>query len=145
MLKERLKMQQTLKTGEMIYYRPYVESDFYQIAELNKEEGWNNLVEQEDNTRKAWTNSNVKFVITLEEAVIGYIRGLTDENITLYICELLIKKEYRGYKIGNGLIKYVHELYPNTRMELLASSSSHTYYENLNFRKFYGFRKTVKE
>jgi ribosomal protein S18 acetylase RimI-like enzyme len=143
--KGRFYLQQTIMTGEIINFRKYIESDFSQIILLSREEGWNNLVQQEDKTRKAWSNSNVKFVVTAEKAVIGYIRGLTDENITLYICEVLIRKEYRGLGIGKQLIKYIHGFYPETRMELLASSSSNTYYEGLNFREFYGYRKTIKE
>jgi GNAT superfamily N-acetyltransferase len=54
-------------------------------------------------------------------------------------------KEYRGLGIGKQLMEYVHEFYPDTRMEMLASSSSHTYYEELKFRKFYGYRKTIEE
>jgi ribosomal protein S18 acetylase RimI-like enzyme len=138
-------LQKTIKTGEDIHFRKYLESDFSQIMQLNSDEGWNNLVQQEESTRKAWSNSSIKFVVTSENDVIAYIRGLTDESITLYICEILVKKEYRGLAIGKQLIEYVHGLYPETRMEMLASSSSHTYYEELNFRKFYGFRKTFDE
>lgn len=96
-------------------------------------------------SKKAWSNSNVKFVVISKKAIIEYIRGLTDKNITLYICEVLIKKEYRGLGIGKQLIKYIHGFHPETRMEMLASSSSKTYYKGLNFRKFYGYRKTIKE
>lgn len=139
-------MQKTIKTGEVINFRKYLESDFSQIMLLNREEGWNSLVQRETSTRKAWSNSNIKFVVvSSQNAVIGYIRGLTDQSITVYICEILMKKEYRGFGIGKQLIKYIHGFYPETRMEMLASSSSHTYYEGLNFRKFYGYRKTFEE
>lgn len=106
---------------------------------------WNNLVAQGENTKQAWAHSNVAYVITEDEHVIGYVRGLTDNNITLFICELLIAKNYRGQGLGTELIEYVHNLYPNTRMELLASSDSKSYYEQLRFRPFYGFRKTILE
>lgn len=43
----------------------------------------------------------IKFVATTmdEKAIIGYVRGLTDQHITLYICELLIKDGFRGLGI----------------------------------------------
>ncbi|WP_342433141.1 GNAT family N-acetyltransferase [Neobacillus sp. FSL H8-0543] len=126
--------------------RPYQESDFQQIQELNTEEGWTNLVIENDNTKEAWKNSTVSYVVEAEgDGVVGYVRGLTDTRITLYICELLIGKEYRGLGVGKELLQYVHQLYPKTRIEMLASSTSHTFYEDQGYRPFYGFRKTIGE
>jgi GNAT superfamily N-acetyltransferase len=129
-----------------IHIRQYQESDFSRIQELNRDEGWNNLVEKNEDTRQAWENSFVSYVVEAEgDGVIGYIRGLTDTRITLYICELLIDKKYRGLGIGKELLQYVHRLYPKTRIEMLASSSSHTFYKGQGYRPFYGFRKTINE
>jgi ribosomal protein S18 acetylase RimI-like enzyme len=136
---------QLIINDKEIKFRSYVESDFESVNYLNKEEGWYNLVEKESDTRLAWTNSNIKYVVTIDENVIGYVRGFTDGHITLYICELLIKKEFRGSHIGSDLLSYVHTLYPKTRMDLLASSTSHSYYEANKFRKFNGFRRSIKE
>jgi predicted GNAT family N-acyltransferase len=80
-----------------------------------------------------------------DESVSGYIRGLTDGNVTVYICEMLISKNLRGKGAGGKLLKFVHSQYPRTRMEMLASSTSHTFYKSQNFRPFYGFRKTFEE
>lgn len=129
-----------------IQIRQYKESDFNRIQKLNREEGWSNLVEKHEDTKQAWENSNVSFVVEAEgDGVVGYIRGLTDTRITLYICELLIDKKYRGVGIGKRLIQHIHSLYPHTRIELLASSTSHTFYEGQGYRSFYGFRKTIEE
>jgi predicted N-acetyltransferase YhbS len=125
--------------------RAYEEKDFLQIQKLNAMEGWDNLVKREADTKTAWSCSNAAYVACDGEAVIGYLRGMTDTQITLYICELLISKSYRKCGLGQKLLKYAHEAYPATRMEMLASSSSHSYYEQLGFRPFYGFRKTIDE
>ncbi len=125
--------------------RKYEENDFERIHELNKEEGWTNLVEKKDDTKEAWRQSSIAYVIEGPEGVIGYIRGMTDTRVSLYICELLIDKRYRGQGLGRKLLQYVHDLYPKTRMELLASSASHTFYEGNGYRPFYGFRKTYEE
>lgn len=124
---------------------PFLEKHFTAIQELNKKEGWSQLVERNEETLNAWKNSNVAFVVTKDEKAMGYIRGLTDENVTLYICEMLISQNVRGKGLGGKLLKYVHSLYPRTRMEILASSTSQTFYQSQNFRSFYGFRKTVEE
>jgi ribosomal protein S18 acetylase RimI-like enzyme len=132
--------------GQTAYIRPYQEGDFQQIQDLNAEEGWTNLVKENANMKVAWEHSTVAYIIETEGgAVVGYIRGLTDTRITLYICELLISNEYRGLGLGKKLLQYVHQLYPNTRMEMLASSTSHSFYEVQGYRAFYGFRKTIGE
>ncbi|WP_306430733.1 GNAT family N-acetyltransferase [Bacillus sp. EB106-08-02-XG196] len=129
-----------------INIRQYQESDFNRIQVLNREEGWINLVEKNDDTKEAWKNSTVSFVAETEsDGVVGYIRGLTDAQITLYICELLIDKKYRGLGLGGELLQYVHNVYPKTRIEMLASSSSRSFYEGQGYRPFYGFRKTLEE
>lgn len=52
---------------------------------------------------------------------------------------------YRRRGLGEQLLQHVHTLNPDTRLEMLASQNSHTYYEKLRFRPFYGFRKTIHE
>lgn len=135
----------TLKNGKTVFIRPYEKSDFNKIQHLNEKEGWSNLVQRGEDTKKAWENSDVSFVLVSEEGVIGYVRGLTDQQITLYICEILIEERFRKLGLGKKLLEYVHQLYPTTRMELLASSTSKTYYEDLGLRAYYGFRKTIDE
>lgn len=120
-------------------------NDFQQIQTLNEQEGWMNLVEKHELTRQAWEQSNIKYTAKVNNQLVGYIRGLTDQYVTLYICELLINKNFRGEGLGTELLSFVHNLYPTTRIEMLASSSSHTYYEKIGYRPFYGFRKTKEE
>lgn len=125
--------------------RPYEERDFDQIQALNEAEGWSQLVRQHELTKQAWRQSNVACVVESEGQVIAYLRGLTDTTVSLYVCELLIAPSHRRLGIGERLLSHVHALYPETRLEMLASTSSHTYYEKLNFRPFYGYRKTIHE
>lgn len=125
-----------------IKIRRYQENDFTRIQELNQEEGWNNLVEKHEDTKEAWEHSNVSYVVEADgNGVVGYIRGLTDTRITLYVCELLIDKKYRGLGLGSELLQHVHNTYPKTRIEMLASSTSRPFYEAQGYRPFYGFRK----
>lgn len=89
-----------LKNGLAIQIRPYKEDDFQSIHELNKLEHWTNLVENKEDTKSAWNHSNAAYVATLNDQLIGYIRGITDRSITLFICELLIDPNYRGIGLG---------------------------------------------
>lgn len=130
---------------EAVLIRPYQDEDFPTINELNKQQGWNNLVENQQDTNKAWANSTVAVVAESEGQVIGCLRGLTDGFITLYVCELLVDQSHRKLGIGKELVRHVHNQYPKTRIELLASSTSRSFYEAQKYRPFYGFRKTIEE
>ncbi|WP_394121165.1 GNAT family N-acetyltransferase [Planococcus donghaensis] len=132
-------------TQEGLMIRSYQESDFPAIHELNKEEHWSNLVAKGQDTQQAWTNSTVAVVAEADGQLIGCLRGLTDGFISLYVCEVLVSKNHRKSGVGKKLMHHVHSLYPKTRMELLASSTSRSFYEAQGYRPFYGFRKTIEE
>jgi ribosomal protein S18 acetylase RimI-like enzyme len=135
----------SLKNGYSYRLKEFEEADFGQVNQLNAEEEWNNLVKKKEDTKNAWLHSNIRFLVYDGDTLAGYVRGFTDLNITTYICEVLINKDYRGQGIGSELIKFVHHLYPKTRIDLLGSSTSRTFYEDQDYRKFYGFRKTIEE
>ncbi|MFC0238397.1 GNAT family N-acetyltransferase [Fictibacillus phosphorivorans] len=129
-----------------ITFALYIEKvHFERIQELNKKENWTQLVERYEETKQAWRKSNVAYVMLKNEELVGYVRGLTDEHVTLYICEMLISKPYRGLGLGGKLLNSIQEKYPTARMEMLASRTSHTFYEGQNFRSFYGYRRTYEE
>lgn len=129
-----------------VAFASYIESKHFElIQELNKQEGWTQLVERDEETKQAWSKSNIAYVMTKDEEVIGYVRGLTDEHVTLYICEMLISKPYRGLGLGGKLLNIIQVKYPKARMEMLASRTSRTFYEGQNFRPFYGYRRTFEE
>ena len=132
-------------TQEDLVIRPYREGDFPAIHALNKQEQWSNLVAKEQDTKQAWTSSTVAVVAEMDGQVIGCLRGLTDGFISLYICEVLVSENHRKSGVGKKLMRHVHSLYPKTRMELLASSTSRSFYEAQGYRPFYGFRKTIEE
>lgn len=138
-------MNFTSENGQKLTIREYQTEDYVAILQLNKLEGWTTLVERAEDTEEAFENSNVAYVVVLENKIVGYLRGLTDTRVTLYVCELIIGKEIRGSGVGTELLEYVHNLYPNTRMELLGLSTSRAFYEKQAFRSFYGFRKTKQE
>ncbi|WP_214849264.1 GNAT family N-acetyltransferase [Exiguobacterium sp. s138] len=123
---------------------PYQEQDFPAIQRLNAAEGWNQLVRLHDRTKLAWQHSNAAFVVEHAGEVVGYVRGMTDTQVTLYICELLIDAEFRGQGLAQQLFARLHEAYPTTRIEVLASSSSESFYRGQAFRPFYGFRKSFE-
>ena len=134
-----------MSNQQALWIRPYLEEDFAAINELNRQQGWNNLVEKQQDTQQAWSNSTLAVVAECNGQVVGCLRGLTDGFITLYVCELVVEQSHRKLGIGKKLIDHVHNQYPKTRVEVLASSTSRSFYETQHYRPFYGFRKTIQE
>ncbi|SIS38718.1 GNAT family N-acetyltransferase [Salimicrobium flavidum] len=124
-----------------MYIRYYEEKDFETINYLNKKEGWSHLAQNPEQTKTAWKNSNAGFVAVEEEEVIGYLRGMTDTTVTLFVCEMVVAEEYRGKGIGRELLTYARSEFPETRSDVLATTTSRDFYEKNGFRPFYGFRK----
>lgn len=110
---------------------------------MNQAQGWDNLVARHEQTLNSWLGSE-SYVMQQDNEVVGCVRAITDGHVTLYICELIVRQDMRGQGIGRALLDYIHDIYPTTRMELLATSSSKSYYES-RFRPFYGFRRTYGE
>ena len=71
--------------GQEITFRKYEAEDFPAIQQLNALEGWNTLVERAEETKEAFEHSNVAYMFTMDSKVVGYLRGLTDTQITLYL------------------------------------------------------------
>ncbi|TDL99027.1 N-acetyltransferase [Macrococcus brunensis] len=123
--------------------REFKTADMDQIQAMNKAEGWDNLVARHEQTLNSWQHS-IAYVMEIENEIVGCIRALTDGYVSLYVCELIVREDVRGKGYGRDLLNFVHDIYPSTRMELLATASSKEYYAP-RFRPFYGFRRTYHE
>ncbi|MFP7478191.1 GNAT family N-acetyltransferase [Terribacillus saccharophilus] len=129
----------------MIAIRPYKAEDLSAITELLKDEGWTTLAADPDRFDLAMKGSNPALVALCDGEICGYTRCITDQVITLLVAELLVDGQLRGQGVGGKLLQAAHDLFPSTRMEMLATSTSKSYYEQKRFRPFYGFRKTYAE
>ena len=127
---------------KVIKVRYFKEDDYEEIQELYKNEGWNTIIKRPEDGLKAFKNSNASLVATLDEKIVGVLRGFTDTQITTYIIELLVHEEHRGRGIGANLINECHRLFPNTRIEVMATEFSKKFYSKEGFRKMKGFRKS---
>lgn len=102
------------------------------------------FVKRKEDSLKVWKSSSISLVAVDGDVIVGLLRALTDGEITTYIAELIIDMNYRGKGIGAGaaLLDECHNLYPNTRLDLLSTEGADEFYERNNFRKITGFRKS---
>lgn len=124
--------------------RAWVAADFPAIQRLSEAEGWPTPRARPEESRAAWQRSWPALVATHGADVIGFVRALTDGDVTLFVPELLVVPAWRGRGIGRLLLDLCHALYPRTRIELLATASAAPFYEALGFRPLRGYRKRYR-
>ena len=125
--------------------RAWREADFAEIQRLSAGEGWPTPEQRPAQALHAWHQSWPAIVATKNERVIGFVRALTDEEVTTYIAELLVDREWRGRGIGRALLDACHLLHPHTRQDLLSTEDADAFYQTVGFRRFTGFRKNYIE
>lgn len=85
-------------------------------------------------------NANAAFVLESDGEILAYVRALTDGSVTTFVCELLVSRNARKRGYGQQLLDHLQLTYP-TRIDLLATRQSASFYEQQEFRAFHGFRK----
>jgi predicted N-acetyltransferase YhbS len=132
----------TLPVG--IDIRVWTEADFPAIQRLSSAEEWSTPVDRAEEALASWRNSWPALVATCDDGVVGFVRALTDGEVTMYVAELLVAPEWRGRGVGRALLGACHLLYPRTRLDLLSTASADQFYAASGFRPFQGFRKSYQ-
>lgn len=133
--------QVTLPSG--IEIRPWSEADFPTIQRLSLAEGWTSPTQRPADSLLAWRHSWPALVAVADERVVGFVRGLTDGAITMFIAEMAVDVRLRGRGIGRALLDACHALYPTTRLDLLAVDDARAFYKAYGFRVIHdGMRKS---
>jgi GNAT superfamily N-acetyltransferase len=127
-----------------IAIRSWAEADFPAIQRLSSAEGWPTPAARPDEALVSWRNAWPTLVILHGEEVVGFVRALTDGEVSMYIAELLVAPEWRGHGLGRALLDACHLLFPRTRLDLLSTADADQFYEAGGFRRFQGFRKSYK-
>lgn len=113
-------------------------ADYHMISELCLREDWMSYARNDFGLA---LDNSIAIVGVIGKSLVAYARVLTDGYITVFICELIVSKEYRGRGFGRRLVDFIHGLYPKTRTDLISEADG--FYEVVGFRKVgTGFRKT---
>lgn len=133
--------QVTLPQG--IEIRPWTVDDFSAIQRISSAEGWTSPTQRPHDALLAWQHSWPALVAADGETVAGFVRGLTDGSITMYIAEMAVDAQQRGRGIGRTLLDACHFLYPTTRLDLLSTDDARAFYKACGFRAIHqGMRKS---
>ncbi len=133
--------QVTLPSG--IEIRAWTEGDFPTIQRLSSAEGWTSSTQRPADSLLAWQHSWPALVAVEGEMVVGFVRGLSDGAITMFIADMAVDMRLRGRGIGRTLLDVCHYLYPTTRLDLLAVDDARAFYKACGFRVIHdGMRKS---
>jgi GNAT superfamily N-acetyltransferase len=122
--------------------RAWADADFPAIQQLSSTEGWPTPAARPDEALTSWRNAWPTLVAIADSELAGFVRALTDGEVTMYVAELLVAPNWRGRGLGRALLEVCHLLHPHTRLDLLSTESADHFYEANEFRRFQGFRKS---
>jgi ribosomal protein S18 acetylase RimI-like enzyme len=132
-----------VKLPSGINIRPWGEADSPAIQRLSQALGWPCPTQRPADSLLAWQHSWPALVAIEGERVVGFVRGLTDGAITMYIAEMAVEVRLRGRGIGRALLDACHALYPTARLDLLATDEASAFYRACGFRILHeGMRKS---
>ncbi len=135
----------TLSIPEGIQLRAWQEADFSAIQRLAAQQGWATPTNRPEEALLAWQHSWPALVVTEGEEVVGFVRALTDGEVTTYIADLLVDPRYRRRGLGRLLIEACHALYPHTRLDLISEEDAVPFYRREGFRELGpGMRKSFR-
>ena len=115
---------------------------FDAMCALSSAEGWTTPELRREETLVAWENSLPTLVaVDTNGRLVGFLRAITDTQITTYLCEVLVDSEFRRLGLGKLLIDVCQGLVPTTRLDLLSTDETNDFYRAINCTDFQGFRR----
>ena len=116
----------------IVKYAPEYEDELMKLIE-NEGEDWKVYWEEPNATayRKSFQQS-ITYVALCDGKICGYSRSLKDA-LFIYVCDLLVNREYRGNGLGEKLMKCLEEEYPDLPIYIMSGNDE--YYEKLLYKK----------
>jgi ribosomal protein S18 acetylase RimI-like enzyme len=82
---------------------------------------------------KAALHNSITYVAYEGSVLCGYSRSIDDCGFYIYVCDLLVKPEYRGKNIGKKLMECIYKDYPDRIVYVMSDVDE--YYEKQGFRR----------
>ena len=100
------------------------------IFQLYSQQGWDSFSQE---LLEQLLTASHWLILEKEGPIIGSVRYLTDGLRTIYLCELLVKAEYRCQGYGSLLMAELQRLYPSLRIDLISDADA--FYDSLQMRQ----------
>ncbi|MFN8649606.1 GNAT family N-acetyltransferase [Streptococcus sp.] len=100
------------------------------IFQLYSQQGWDSFSQE---LLEQLLTASHWLILEQEGQFIGSVRYLTDGLRTIYLCELLVKAEYRCQGYGSLLMAELQRLYPSLRIDLISDADA--FYDSLQMRR----------
>jgi ribosomal protein S18 acetylase RimI-like enzyme len=97
------------------------------------EDGWDYADENLSEKYKSALETSITYVAYKNNVLCGYSRSLEDFGTYIYICDLLVKPDYRGDEIGRKLMECIHKDYPDCIVYVMSGVDG--YYEKLGYKR----------
>jgi predicted N-acetyltransferase YhbS len=102
-------------------------------ALLTQEPGWAARFGDADEFRRLLSKSQRALVAVEGDAVIGFVRAITDEMSNGYLTLLIVRNGHRGQGIGRALVRAAMGENPRMTWVLRADRGAEAFYEKIGF------------
>ena len=110
--------------------RPQEPSDGPALFRFYAQQGWDSFSQE---LLEQLLTASHWLILEQEGQIIGSARYLTDGLRTVYLCELLVKAEYRRQGYGSQLMAELRRRYPGLRIDLISDADA--FYDSLQMRQ----------
>jgi GNAT superfamily N-acetyltransferase len=100
---------------------------------IEEEDGWDYADSSMVDKYKKALKTSITFVAYQGDTICGYSRSLDDGGIYIYVCDLLVKKLFRGKNLGRYLMECLYEYYPDQLVYVMSDVDG--YYEKVGYKR----------
>lgn len=109
-------------------------TDEVQLMQMIREEdGWDYADESMADKYRKTLDSSVTYVAFQGGVLCGYSRSLDDCGFYIYVCDLLVRPDFRGKDIGRKLMECLYQDYPNQVVYVMSDVDD--YYEKVDYKR----------
>jgi GNAT superfamily N-acetyltransferase len=118
-----------------MFIRKYIKTtDELQLMKMiDDEDGWDYASKSMAKKYAIALESSITYVASEGDVLCGYSRSLDDCGFYIYVCDLLVRPDYRGKDIGRKLMECLYKDYPNHVVYVMSDVDG--YYEKVDFKR----------
>ncbi|MCL2312327.1 MAG: GNAT family N-acetyltransferase [Firmicutes bacterium] len=114
------------------YKKEKDESKLIEIIELEGEEWTYTAPHTIDKYKMALENS-ITYVAYKNDELCGFSRSINDNDLYVYVCDLLVTPKFRGQNIGKQLMECLYDDFSDATVFVMSDVDE--YYKKIGYRK----------